>query len=214
MPGQAVRLRPLTSCLYYNRLRRIFQPFATKKCKNFLCIFWYSPQKAKKRGKTPRACPPLYKKLPPPSISWLPCEKAVGTVAQPWLPCAKRTDTTSPTPGSLVQRELSAQLTEGLSARVSFFFIENGLSYPLRHFVTPPLTIRGGMGWGHLPFPKGEARRESFAPLPFQKGDIVDRCDTFPDYKGRHGRVQHLLTTREDGEKEHSLTTREAWKKG
>ena len=26
--------------------------------------------------------------------------------------------------------------------------------------------------------------------------------------------MQHLLTTREDGEKEHSLTTREAWKKG
>ena len=31
---------------------------------------------------------------------------------------------------------------------VSICHIENGLSYPLRHFVTPPLSKRGGMGEG------------------------------------------------------------------
>ena len=36
-------------------------------------------------------------------------------------------------------------MTEGLSARFSICLIEIRLSYPFRHFVTPLLTIRGGM---------------------------------------------------------------------
>ena len=40
------------------------------------------------------------------------------------------------------------QLTEGLSVRFLIYYIDSGLSYPLRHFVTPPLTIRGGRGRG------------------------------------------------------------------
>ena len=59
--------------------------------------------------------------------------------------CKGKPPTHSPPHGSLVQRELSAQLTEGLSVRATICYIENELSYPLRHFVTPPLTIRGGM---------------------------------------------------------------------
>ena len=66
--------------------------------------------------------------------------------------------------GSLVQRELSAErLTEGLSARFPICLIKDQTSYPLRHFVTPPLcqkgevskgeppplTIRGGIVGGH-----------------------------------------------------------------
>ena len=37
-------------------------------------------------------------------------------------------------------------LTEGLSVRFLIYYIENRLSYPLRHFVTPPLSKKGGMG--------------------------------------------------------------------
>ena len=55
------------------------------------------------------------------------------TVA-PWPPCAK---------GAGCHRQ-----TEGLSVRFLIYYIDSGLSYPLRHFVTPPLTIRGGRGRG------------------------------------------------------------------
>ena len=41
-------------------------------------------------------------------------------LSTPWLPCVKTTAARHPHPGSLVQRELSAQLTEGLSARFRF----------------------------------------------------------------------------------------------
>ena len=37
-------------------------------------------------------------------------------------------------------------MTEGLSARFPICCIEIRLSYPFRHFVPPPLTIRGGIG--------------------------------------------------------------------
>ena len=48
------------------------------------------------------------------------------TVA-PWPPCAK---------GAGCHRQ-----TEGLSVRFLIYYIDSGLSYPLRHFVTPPLTF-------------------------------------------------------------------------
>ena len=38
-------------------------------------------------------------------------------------------------------------LTEGLSVRFLIYYIESGLSYPLRCIAPPPLTIRGGRGW-------------------------------------------------------------------
>ena len=69
------------------------------------------------------------------------------------LPCAKR-ETISAAP--LVQR---GEVKGGLSARFSICFIEIRFSYPFRHFVPPPLTIRGGM---------------------------IGGCDTSPYHKGRH----------------------------
>ena len=59
-----------------------------------------------------------------------------------WLPCAKGAGMHS--------------MTEGLYG-ISFFFIENRLSYPLRHFVTPPLYQKGeaGLVVQHLPYHKG-----------------------------------------------------------
>ena len=56
------------------------------------------------------------------------------------LPCAKR-ETISAAP--LVQR---GEVKGGLSARFPICLIEIRLSYPFRHFVPPPLTIRGGIG--------------------------------------------------------------------
>ena len=83
---------------------------------------------------------------------WLPCAGAAARPPPPWLPCAK---------GAGCQRlteRLSARLASHKSPVVStlyaafpIFPIESLLSYPLRHFVTPPLTIRGGMGWGVPP---------------------------------------------------------------
>ena len=74
--------------------------------------------------------------------------KGVGFVPRPtsWLPCTKGNSASrTPHHGSLVQRELSAAWqTEGLSVRLPIYYIEIRTSYPLRHFVTPPLTIRGG----------------------------------------------------------------------
>ena len=61
--------------------------------------------------------------------------------ATPWLPCAKGAGMRSMTEG------LSARLASHKSPVVSTLyaafpicFIESRLSYPLRHFVTPPLT--------------------------------------------------------------------------
>ena len=74
--------------------------------------------------------------------------------------CKGKLPTHTPLHGSLVQRELSAQLTEGLSVRATICYIENGLSYPLRHFVTPPLTIRGGMVVGGFVPPVKKGKQE------------------------------------------------------
>ena len=60
------------------------------------------------------------------------CAKSDGVSFHPWLPCAKGAVSAPPHPGSLVQRELSAQLTEGLSVRFSICHIEDKISYPLR----------------------------------------------------------------------------------
>ena len=49
------------------------------------------------------------------------------------------------------KNDLSVPYKRGKRAPASF-------SYPLRHFVTPPLTIRGGkVGGVTFPLPKGEA---------------------------------------------------------
>ena len=55
------------------------------------------------------------------------------TVA-PWPPCAK---------GAGCHRQ-----TEGLSVRFLIYYIDSGLSYPLRCFAPPPLFKRGGRGRG------------------------------------------------------------------
>ena len=40
----------------------------------------------------------------------------------------------------------------GFISGVSIYFFENGISYPLRPFVTPPLTLRGGIKPGFVAF--------------------------------------------------------------
>ena len=65
-------------------------------------------------------------------------------------------------------------MTEGLSARFPICCIEIRLSYPLRHFVTPPLTIRGGRG-------RGQKRKSDKAfnltglPVPCESGYVKTR---------------------------------------
>ena len=49
---------------------------------------------------------------------------------------------------------------------VSIYFIENQLSYPLRHFVPPPLTIRGGMEGAFDTYPYYKGRRGSASVPP------------------------------------------------
>ena len=56
-----------------------------------------------------------------------------------------------------------------LYAAFSIFFIKNQTSYPLCHFVTPPLTIRGGMIGGCNTFPDYKERWESDGRSPYHR---------------------------------------------
>ena len=52
---------------------------------------------------------------------------------------------------------------------VSIRFIESRLSYPLRHFVTPPLTIRGGIKGARTTSPCHKGRHGSALSFPMER---------------------------------------------
>ena len=88
----------------------------------------------------------------PPTMAPL-CKRCPAPVPRHNSLVQKLSARTRPHHSSLVQRELSAQLTEGLSPQSPIHFIKNRPSYPLRHFVPPPLSKRGGMERGAPPPP-------------------------------------------------------------